>query len=376
MTPVSPRRPLAAASWMAAAAVAALIWSAVSPPSYALLTRHPWWSGHSAWTLQVVATEGLMTVFFLAIGLELSREIAGGHRRHFGAPVLAALGGMAGAGLMAWGVGGITHHVALTRGWSVPMATDVAFALAALAFVGRRLPKGLRTFILTLALADDFFSVVVVSVTTSSHVRAGYLVLGAAVLLVAIVVRRRTTGMLFALVVTGALWWCFSFAGVEPALAGAVGGLLTLPTRSSTHLEAVSARVTSDLVLPLFAFVVSGLAWTHVRHAGSLISLIVIVRLVGKVVGITSFGLLAPRWGLPHGLRRGDVLGASLLCAMGFTVPLLIAGRLFGSTSLNYGAFAAGLDLATVVGGVVGVLLLRRYNTPTGQDTPVPPSPQ
>ncbi|NNN04079.1 MAG: hypothetical protein HKL87_08810 [Acidimicrobiaceae bacterium] len=372
----APRRPLVAAGWMGGGALLALVWSALSPETYAQITRHSWFRSPSGFTLTHLATQGLMTVFFLSVGLELSREFLGGHRRHFGAPVLAALGGMAGAGLCAAGAGEIFHHSALTRGWSVPMATDVAFALAALAFVGPGLPKGLRNFILTLALADDFFSVIVVSATTSSHLHVLYLVAGVVVLAAAILLRHRVPGLPLALVVTSALWWIFFRAGVEPALAGALGGLLAVPSRRTVHLEALSTRLTSDLVLPLFAFVASGLAWPQIRGAGTLIGLVVLVRVVGKVLGITVVGVLARRLGLPLELRVVHVLGASLLCAMGFTVPLLVAGRLFGAASTTYGAFAAGLDLATVVGGVLGVLVLRRYSTPTGHETPVPPSPQ
>ncbi len=356
----TPRPPRFAAGLMGAGAVLALVWSAVASPSYATVTRGRWGVGAVSLSLSSLATQGLMTVFFLGVGLELAREFLGGHRRHFAAPVLAALGGMVGAGSGAWLVGSLGHYSALTRGWSIPMATDVAFALAGLALVGKGLPRGLRTFILTLALADDLFSVVVVSTTTSAHVHALPLVSAGVVIAIALATRRRTPPVVFALTVTGLTWILLAAAGVEPALAGAVGGLLTPPVRQSAHLEALSARFTSDVVLPVFAFVASGLPWTEVRQAGGVIGLIAVVRIGGKVLGITLVSLLAPRLGLPHGLRPSEILGGSLLCAMGFTIPLLIASRLFGAASATYGAFAAGLDITTVLGGILGVVVLRR----------------
>lgn len=87
----APRRPLVAAGWMGGGALLALVWSALSPETYAQITRHSWFRSPSGFTLTHLATQGLMTVFFLSVGLELSREFLGGHRRHFGAPVLAAL---------------------------------------------------------------------------------------------------------------------------------------------------------------------------------------------------------------------------------------------------------------------------------------------
>jgi NhaA family Na+:H+ antiporter len=331
----------AAAITVGAGALVALAWSAISSSTYQRVVTTSWFRGHDI-SLHAIAVNGAMTLFFAAVGLELSRESHSQLRHHLRAsspPLLGAIGGMAGTAALSLLLGQLVHSSALRRGWGVPMATDIAFTLGVLALAGPRIPSPLRIFLLTLAIADDVMSVIVLSVTGITHVRVVGLV---------------------------ASWLAFAWAGVEPALSGMVAGIL-IPVASAParRLEQNVARWSVGLALPLFALVACGVTWTSLSLAGDSGKIIVgttVVRVVGKLIGIGAGVFLAGRLGVRrHASITAPVLaGASLLCAIGFTVPLLFAGALFGSTSATYGAFTVGLLVSSFLGAVGGVALLRR----------------
>jgi NhaA family Na+:H+ antiporter len=161
------------------------------------------------------------------------------------------------------------------------------------------------------------------------------------------------------------MWLAFEWAGVEPALSGVVVGLvIPVATAQAERLEGMVTRWSTGVALPFFALVACGVSWSAVSLSGptgKVIVGIVIVRLVGKVLGIGAGVFVATKLGAHrHASLTPRVLtGATLLCAIGFTVPLLFAGALFGSTSATYGAFTVGLLGASVIGALGGVVLLR-----------------
>lgn len=350
---------------------AALAWSALSSATYRRVVETRW-SVHPLTTLGVdslhqLVVNGLMTVFFFAIGLELAREVRAGtlaRVAHSLPPVLGAVGGMAATALLALGVGTLTQSAALRRGWGVPMATDIAFALGAVALAGRRLPPTLRLFLLTLAVADDVLSVVVLAFTGSGPRLAGWT--GVVVACVAIwVAARRLTGARWRLLGLVVLWLIFTIAHVEAPLAGVVAGVVApLASSRDRSLEDRARRVSTALVLPLFALVSCGVVWSRLgAHASVTIALgTIAVRLAGKVLGIMGGVGLSAALGYPRhpSITIAMLAGASLLCATGFTVPLLFAARLFGSGGAAYDAFTVGLLGASVLSSVLGVTLLRR----------------
>ena len=268
-----------AAAWILVAAVAvAMVWANGSwAHTYAGTWLHPTHAGGRAFdgftTVRDWVNGGLMAVFFLVVGLEIGRE-----RRHGDladlrtavVPVAGALGGMVGAGLVYVVV---VHGGPGASGWGIPMATDIAFALGALALLGRRVPAGLRVFLLTLAVADDIGSVAVLAVFYSSRTRPLALVAAAAVVVVLVVLRRRTR-LPVAVVLGGGvvLWVLLAIGGVEPALAGVWAGLL-VPGRTRTggadpaeRLERQVAPWSAFVVLPLFAVANAGITF----HSGIL----------------------------------------------------------------------------------------------------------
>lgn len=327
---------------------------------------HHWEIG-TAYSLVI---NGLMTLFFFAIGIELSHEIRIGQLRDTRkaiAPILSALGGMLGTALIISVLGWLFHNAPARSSWGVPMATDVAFALGVLALAGPRIPRELRVFLLTLAVADDIFSVIALALTGPHAPDAGWTLVAIVTgLVVAKFARFIPTALwIVALVIE---WLLFTKAGVEPSLAGVVIGL-AVPfhgARSVGHrLEMPVMLASTWLALPLFAFVATGVTWSAIvwNTTGWQFGLfLLLARGAGKVVGIVGVVSLTRRVGVgpDPSLTKPMFVGLALLCAVGFTVPLLFAGNVFGVPSSLYLMATLSLLVASLVCAIVGVLILRR----------------
>jgi len=358
----------AAAVTVGSGALVALVWSALSSSQYRRVTEHPWVSGREV-GLHGVIVNGAMTLFFAAVGLELSREVRTdlrGHLRSSLSPLMGAAGGMAGTAALSLAAGAVLGSSALRRGWGIPMATDIAFTLGVLALAGRAVPSELRLFLLTLAIADDVLSVIVLTFTGHQHLRVGGLAAIVVVGLGALLLARRTPTTPVFWVILCAMWLAFAWAGVEPALSGVLTGLVVPVTSVRTrHLERTVTRWSVGVALPLFAVVACGVTWSSLRltgPTGTIILATVTIRVIGKVVGITAGVAVAAVLGArrPATLRVPVLVGATFLCSIGFTVPLLFAGDLYPTGSATYGAFTVGLFGASVLGAVLGVVVLRR----------------
>jgi NhaA family Na+:H+ antiporter len=361
-----------AAIGLAAGVVAALTWSALSPTSYfTLFSSHL--SSHLLANLDVssvhdVVINALMAVFFFAMGLELSRELSSGEltrAKDVVPPILGAIGGMAATALGSLLLGHLLSSDALRRGWGVPMATDVAFTLGVLAVAGRRLPPTLRVFLLTLAITDDILSVVVLSVSGTTHLRLAGLTASVVVVIIALLTRRRVSSKVASAALLVILWLCFAWANVEPALAGVLAGILVSPDPlKQQQLERDATRLSVGVVLPLFALVACGLRWDNLQLSGAIGTVVIAtigLRLVGKTLGIT-FGVAIARllgFRLPSNVTWPLIVITALLCAIGFTVPLLFATKVFGAQSTLYSGFALGLLVSSAVAALVGGVLLR-----------------
>jgi len=385
-----------AAAWALIVAVGiALVW-ANGPwsESYYATWLHPTSGGGSAFqdfaTVRDWVNGGLMAVFFLVVGLEIGRERRHGDladARTAAVPVAGALGGMIGAGLV---YAAVAHGGPGSSGWGIPMATDIAFALGALALLGRRVPTGLRVFLLTLAVADDIGSVVVLAVFYSSRSYVPALAAALALVVVLIVVRRATRAPTIVFLLGGvALWILLAAGGVEPALAGVVAGLLvpgrrqasavtpkgsTSPTADATSasrsdpaedLEKRVAPWSAFAVLPLFAVANAGITFhTGLLGAPGAAAVFVgvgLARVIGKMGGITVACLLVVRLGLgrlPGGVRWRHIVGGSAVAGIGFTVPLLIAELAFSSNPPLVPAAELGLFAGSAMAFAVGAAIL------------------
>ncbi len=336
------------------------------------------------------ASDGLLAVFFFVAGLELKHELLVGDLRDPARavlPVVAALSGVAVPALVflafTWGDAGAM------RGWAVPTATDIAFALAVLAVAGSHLPSPLRSFLLTLAVVDDLVAIIIIALVYTDQVELGAL-LGAAVVVVVfgamvqhgrfrLMVRSGGPGgraLLVLLVLLALVTWALVHAsGVHATVAGVVLAL-TVPVRSLDHTFSPARRlaevlhpVSAGVVVPVFALMAAGVALSPSSLRAAVhdrVALAVVVALVvGKAVGVFGGTWLTARFTraeLDHELSWSDVLGVSLVAGIGFTVSLLVGELAFGQGSARDDHVKVAVLAGSLLAALLGTAVLRRRN--------------
>ena len=315
----------------------------------------------------------LMVVFFAGIGLEIGRERSVGALRDRATatlPVVAAVGGMIGAAAVyVIGIAALGPHAAL-GGWGVPMATDIAFTLAALSLIPGRVSLSLRLFLLALAVADDVFSVVVLAFSghagPSGGVAMTVVALMAVVLILAaaVLARRRRAHWATWIILCAGLWWAMARLGIEPTLAGVMLGVMVPnghdPMLPGVILERTVVPVATFVVLPLFGIVAGGVDLSTVSStmSGGLLVSLLAARSIGKLIGIVSAVAIAIRLGLgalPAETTWRQMIGAALTCGIGFTVPLLFAQQSFSSQPALLATTKIGLLIASVLCAILGL---------------------
>ena len=368
-----------------------------------------------ALSLQHWINDALMVVFFFVVGLEIKRELVAGHlssARRAILPVAAALGGMIVPAVIyaCFNIGGPG-----ARGWGVPMATDIAFALGILALLGDRVPIGLKVFLTALAIADDLGAVLVIALVYTVDIH--WLALAAAgfcLLLLGLVIRAGVRQPLFYLALAIGVWLAVFKSGIHATVAGVLMAML-VPIRPRLHPAEFFARVSQGLealrpaeltassvlaneaqldalvrlddaatdmrppgltlerflhpvqalfILPLFAFVNAGvsLGAEALKTLTHPVTLGVIAGLVlGKLVGVSLASWLAVRSGwaqLPEGVTWSQIVGASLLAGVGFTMSLFVDELAFVEEALRDAA-KVGILVASLTAGALGYLVLR-----------------
>ncbi len=362
------------------AAAIALVWAnSPAAPAYAALSDLTVGPASLRLDLSLAhwASDGLLALFFFVVGVELKHELVEGslrHPRQAAVPALAAVGGMAVPALIFVGVVLALGDTTALSGWAIPTATDIAFALAVLAIFGRGLPRGLRTFLLTLAVVDDLLAIVIIAVVYTAAIDLIALAAAlAAVVLFAVVSRRRRARWWALLPIALVAWGFMHASGVHATIAGVMLGLV-VPARA-LHGEAVARTDTYDdavrpisagIALPVFAFFAAGVTVIGAGDplavlAQPVVLAIVAGLVVGKVAGVLGVTALLTRTTplrLPEGVRMRDLAPVGLLCGIGFTVSLLIAGLSFPDSVHTDGARLAVL-LGTLVSAVLAAVLLR-----------------
>ncbi|MET7773914.1 Na+/H+ antiporter NhaA [Nocardia sp. NPDC005366] len=330
-------------------------------------------------TLADWTKDGLLAIFFFVAGLELKRELVVGELadpKRAALPIIAAVGGVITPALIALVVG--NGAPGMDRGWAIPVATDIAFALAVLAMTGSRIPASARVFLLSLAVVDDLLAIILIAVLFTTTLSMLWL-LGAAAGCAAWAVaqhrRIRTPIVYIPLALT--TWYALHEAGIHPTLAGVALGLLTRVTPDpdedqapATRLEHFVQPVSAGLCVPLFALFASGIPLNG-KVFGELftdrLSLAIILGLLfGKMIGIFGISWVAIRFGIatrPAGLGYRDMFALSVLGAIGFTVSLLVAELALadvGDGSAEELAKAAVLVTSMTASIAGSALLLRR----------------
>ena len=325
--------------------------------------------------------DGLMAVFFFLIGLEVKREMLEGELRNVAQIVLpgcAALGGFA-APAAIYAALNWNDPVAL-RGWAIPAATDIAFALGVLSMLGNRVPLSLKVFLTSLAIFDDIAAIVVIALfyaTDLSYVSLAIAAVGLAVLIAFNVfgVVRIAAYVLVGIVV----WVCVLKSGVHATLAGFVVAL-TIPLKNSgpeydgsplRHLEHILHPWVAFLILPIFAFANAGVSFAGMtlrELTGGVASGIALGLFVGKQLGVFATCLLLIKLKLaelPRGASWGALYGVSILTGIGFTMSLFVGGLAFEHSPVDYGApLRAAVLGASVLSAIAGYLLLRATTAP------------
>jgi Na+:H+ antiporter, NhaA family len=405
---------------LVAAAIAALAWA-----------NSPWdasyddlWTTHLAvslgdWELDLDLREwindGLMVFFFLVVGLEIKRELVEGElrdRRRAMLPVCAALGGMIApaAIYMAFNAGGVG-----SKGWGIPMATDIAMAVGVLSLMGSWVSPSLKLFLLALAIVDDIGAIVVIAVFYTDDTDAAALLAAVGLVLAVAVMRRAGISSIAPYAVVGAaLWLALHESGVHATLVGIVLGLMT-PTQPIRRPELIDAAELADVssyeaarqtataareavsvvewlehqlhpwtsfvVLPLFALANAGIPLSPDTVTDALTSPvaggIVLGLVVGKVVGITGFTWLAVRLRIarvPDNATWSGVVAVSALAGIGFTVSIFITGLAFDGAPLEDEA-KVGILAASVLAAAIGSALLVTLSRRDASQVMGPPTP-
>jgi len=314
--------------------------------------------------------DGLMAVFFLLVGLEIKREVVGGElstRAKAALPVIAAIGGMLGPAVV---YAAINHGDAVTmRGWAIPTATDIAFALGIMALLGNRVPAVLKIFLTALAVIDDLGAILIIAVFYTADLSITALLAAAACIAVLIAMNRfGVRAITFYLIVGLILWVSVLKSGVHATMAGVITAL-AIPADAGAQDKSPLLRLEHALhpavtyfILPLFAFANAGVAVADMTRDAILhpVTLGIVLGLfLGKQIGVLGISYLARTLGwvqLPGTAMQ--YYGVAVLTGVGFTMSLFIGGLAF-TDAAHMAEVKIGVLAGSVLSGVVGYVLLR-----------------
>ncbi|WP_455835286.1 Na+/H+ antiporter NhaA [Pseudarthrobacter siccitolerans] len=380
---------------LVAAALIALVW-ANSPASDSYFALRDFKIGYEPWHLELSlgawAADGLLAIFFFLVGLELKREFVAGDLRQLNksiVPVAAAFGGVV-APAAIYALINLASPDTL-RGWAIPTATDIAFAVAVLAIIGSHLPSALRIFLLTLAVVDDLIAISIIAFFYSSDLHVVPLLLALIPLAIYAFLAqkfrhffgRHTAAAWLILLPLGVVTWALVHSsGIHATVAGVLLGFAVPVIRSQAAggpeagpglaeiFEHRFRPISAGIAVPIFAFFSAGVAVGGWEGLGSAladpVALGIIVALVlGKPVGIMGTTWLLTKMSrarLDESFKWIDVFGVALLAGIGFTVSLLVAELSFGHGSLHDDHAKVGILTASLLAALLATAVLRTRN--------------
>ena len=364
---------------MIAAAAAMIAANSVLEPAYHALLHDPlgWTPVAKLTTLHLWINDALMALFFFVVGLEIKREVFDGalarpETRRM--PVIAAVAGMAAPAAVYLLVAGSVDGLA--RGWAIPAATDIAFAMGVVALLGKRVPPSLRLFLLTVAIVDDLGAVAIIALAYTAGIKLAWLAAAAAILAAMILLARlRVERAVPFVVLAVALWFAVLHSGVHATVAGVLAAF-AIPLRpGKRHHDSLLLRMEHNLVpwsgfviVPLFGFANAGVVLGDVGALFAPLPLAIALGLVvGKQGGIFASLTIAEKLGLaksPVGASLLQLWGIALLCGIGFTMSLFIAALAFPADPALVEEAKLGVLAGSLVSAVLGYVVLR-FASPT-----------
>ena len=322
--------------------------------------------------------DGLMAIFFFLIGLEIKRELLAGELSDpskMVLPVIAAIGGMAMPAVIYsyinWG-----DPVSM-KGWAIPSATDIAFALGVLALLGSRVPLSLKLFLMTLAIIDDLGAIIIIAIFYTTDLSTTSLTIAAVCLAILYVMNRKGVISLAPYLLVGLILWAAVLkSGVHATLAGVLTAFFIPFRKEQGQQQTQLERLEHDLhpavafgILPLFAFMNAGISFEGLGVDSLLQPVplgIALGLFIGNQVGVFGFSWLAIKSGIakmPEEVSWGQLYGVALLCGIGFTMSLFIGSLAFEQGGPDYAVDdRLGILVGSLVSGIMGYLVLKRFS--------------
>lgn len=332
---------------------------------------------HLRYPVLLWINDGLMAIFFLMVGLEIKRELVEGELSSFkkaSLPIFAALGGVIAPATIYFLLNKNTETAA---GWGIPMATDIAFAIAIVTMLGKRVPASLKIFLAALAIVDDLMAILVIAIFYSSNLHYTYLIYAGGIFAALLLMNKLGVKNLVAYLLPGLfIWYFIHHSGVHATIAGVLTAF-AIPTTPDAKesplekLEHVLVNPVNFIIMPLFA-----LANTNIRFEPEMIGgltttlgLGIIVGLViGKPLGISLLSWIAVKTGIcsmPSGAKWNQVIGVGILGGIGFTMSVFIALLSFPGQYLILSEAKFSILCGSVLAGILGyVVLLKLHRGP------------
>ena len=347
--------------------------------------------GHLPWTpiaklddLHLWINDALMAVFFFVVGLEVKREVVSGSLANPAArrlPMVAAIAGMITPAIVYMLASGGGEY---TRGWAIPAATDIAFAMGVLGLLGSRVPASLRLFLLTVAIVDDIGAILVIAIFYTEIGSLSYFLtwIGAAAVVLAIMFglnRIRVSAYWPYLLLGVVLWYCVLNTGVHATIAGVLAAFTIPLTKANgdpmlSKLEHGLAPWSSYLIVPIFGFANAGVVFEGMTLQNLVDPLPIAVAgglAIGKQVGIFSTVVIADKTGFaprPANASWAEIWGVCILCGIGFTMSLFIGELAFPTLPILKEEAKIGILMGSAISAIFGYIVLRLTTSHPPQD--------
>ncbi|MFC3559316.1 Na+/H+ antiporter NhaA [Pedobacter jamesrossensis] len=351
-------------------AISLLIANTASKESFETFLQVKLGFGMVNYSILAWINDALMAIFFLLVGLEIKRELVEGELsslKSAALPVIAALGGMLVPALIYF-LFNKNHETA--SGWGIPMATDIAFALAIIAMLGKSVPTSLKIFLAALAIVDDLGAILVIAIFYTNQIHFEYLAMAGGVLaLLALMNYFGVKNLVFYLIPGIFLWYFIHHSGIHATIAGVLLAF-TIPTNETdvlSPLEKLEHALTTPvnyLIMPVFALANTNITFQKEMISGLVSPLglgIIIGLFAGKTIGVTFFSWLAVKlkWAdLPTGAGWKHILGLGMLAGIGFTMSIFIALLSF-SDELHISEAKFAILTASIISGLLGFVFLK-----------------